>query len=127
MSTKIIFTAISILSVLVIALFIYPSMNQSVRAEQIKVTGRTNQMLPLQDAASMTKLYRINTESHAMLINYFGKDAVGRALAQPGCVQVHVFYGKNKDGMSGYILFGVDKKGNETIASIVPSCPKCGI
>jgi hypothetical protein len=127
MSTRKIITTILILSIFTIALFIYPSMNQSVRAEQIKFSGQKNQMMTLQDAASLTKTYRINTESTAMLIQYFGKDIIEKALAQPGRVKVHVYYGKNQDGKSGFMIFGVDKKGNETIASIVPVCPKCGL
>ena len=127
MSTRKIITTILILSIFTIALFIYPSMNQSVRAEQIKFSGQKNQMMTLQDAASLTKIYRINTESTAVLIQYFGKDVIEKALAHPGCVKVHAYYGKNQDGKSGFMIFGVDKKGNETIASMVPACPKCGI
>jgi hypothetical protein len=125
MSTRKIITTILILSIFAIALFIYPSMNQSVRAEQIKFSGHNNQMMTLQDVTSLTKIYRINTESTAMLIQYFGKDAVEKALAQPGCVKVHVYYGKNQDGKSGFMIFGVDNKGNETIASLIPTCLGC--
>ena len=128
MSIKRIVVTVSILSIFVFALFIYPSMNQSVRAEQIMFSGQKNQMMTLQDAASLTKVYRINTESTAALIQYFGKDAIGKALAQPGCVKVHVYYGKNHQVKSGFIIFGVDKKGNETFASLVITpCPKCGV
>jgi hypothetical protein len=111
-----------------IVLFIYPSMNQSVRAEEIKFTDRSSHLMTLQDAVNLTKIYRINVESNAMLVSYFGKDAVGKALAQPGCVKVHVYYGKNKDGKAMFIIYGVDRSGNETIASLVPTpCPKCGV
>jgi len=125
MSTRKIITTILILSIFAITLFIYPSMNQSVRAEQIKFSGHKNQMMTLQDAASLTKIYRINTESNAMLVSYFGKDAVEKALAQPGCVQVHAYYGKNQESKSGFLIFGADKKGYETIAMFVPTCTGC--
>jgi hypothetical protein len=112
MSIKNIFTVLSILFIFAFVLVIYPSMNQSARAEQTKFKGASN----------LTKIFRINIESTAMLIHYFGKAPVDKALMQPGCVIVHVYYGKNKDGKAGYLFFGVDKTGNETLASIVPNC-----
>ena len=105
MSLKKIVVTISILSIIVIALFIYPSMNQSVRAEQIKYSGHEKQVMTLQDATTLTKVYRFNTESTAILIQYFGKEVVEKALALPGSVKVHVYYGKNQDGKSGFLIF----------------------
>jgi hypothetical protein len=116
-----------VVTISAIILFIYPSMNQSVRAEEMKYTGRSSHMMTLQDAASLTKIYRINVESNAMLISYFGKDIIAKVLAQPGCDQVHVYYGMNKDGKSLFMLFGVDKKGNEMLASLLPTCLKCHV
>jgi hypothetical protein len=115
-----------IISFLIISTtIILPSMSTSIRAEETKITNRSSHIMTLQDAASLTKLYRINTESTAMLVQYFGKDAVDKALTQPGCVQVRVYYGKGQEGKSGYLIYGVDKKGNEMIASLIPVCPAC--
>jgi hypothetical protein len=125
MSVKNIFTVLSALLVFVFVLVIYPSMNQSVYAEQTKFSGNKNQLMSLQDATNLTKTYRINIESTDLLVHYFGKTNIDKALMQPGCVKVHVYYGKYQDGKTGYLIFGVDKKGNETLAAIPPYCPSC--
>jgi len=111
------------MTVLAIVLFISPSINQPIRAEQAQ--SGVNKVLTAQDATSLTKIYRINTESKDMLIHYFGKEAVDKALAQPGCIGLRMYYGMDKNGTRGLILVGVDKKGNETFAGTPVVCPAC--
>jgi hypothetical protein len=125
MSIKKIVVTISILSIFALALIIYPSMNQSVRAEQVSFAGYKNQSISFQEAKGLLKTYERIAASDAVIAQYFGKDIVDKALAQPGCVGVRMYYGNRQDGSRGLILIGVDKKGNETIASIVPSCLGC--
>jgi hypothetical protein len=125
MSVKNIFTILSALLVFVFVLVLYPSMNQSVYAEQTKFSGSKNQLTPLHGATTLTKIYRIPIESTALLVQYFGKPAIEKALLQPGSVSVHVYYGKDQDGNTGYLIFGVDNRGNETLAAIPPLCPNC--
>jgi hypothetical protein len=58
MSIKKIVVTISILSIFAIALFIYPSMNQSVRAEQVNFAGYKNQSISFQEAKSLINTFQ---------------------------------------------------------------------
>jgi hypothetical protein len=131
MSAKNIVAVISILSLFAIALFIYPTTNQSVRAEQIKSTGYQSANAWLQEAKNIIKTSQRITASDEVIAQYFGKDKVDKILAQPGCVGVRMYYGKNTNGKSGIILTGVDAKRNDilpvTIAGPTTLCPPyCG-
>ena len=117
MSTKKIIATISILSIFAIALFIYPSMNQSVRAEQVNSAGYKNQSISFQEAKGLLKTYERIAASDAVIAQYFGKDIVDKALAQPGCVGVRMYYGKHTNGKPGVIFVGVDKKVTDQIPS----------
>jgi hypothetical protein len=118
MSTKKIAVTISILTIWVIALFICPSINQSVNADQSNST-----------VVGLDNAYRITAESNAVLNHYFGKD-VEKTLKQPGCAEVRMYYGKQKDGSSKLIIIGVDKNGKDVapialIPRTLPCPPNC--
>jgi len=132
MSTKKIVVTISILSTFVIALFIYPFINQSLKAEQINKTGYTHQIISFRDAAELIKNSERIIASDAVIAQYFGKELVDKILAQPGCVGVRLYYGKNANGKSGVIILGVDKYGKDMITGVLawptskPCPPYCG-
>jgi hypothetical protein len=131
MSTKKIFVTVAILSIFAIALFIYPSMNQSVRAEQVNFSGYKNQSISFQEAKGLIKTYERIAASDAVIAQYFGKDIVDKVLAQPGCVGVRMYYGKHANGKPGVIFVGVDKYGKDMVpvvlAGPVGICPPfCG-
>ena len=113
MSIKKLAVTISILAMLVIALFIYPSLNQSVNAEQSSST-----------AAGLENAYCITTESNAVLNHYFGETIVEKTLQQPGCAGVRMYYGKQKDGSPKLQIIGVDKNGKNLTPSILAGSPK---
>jgi hypothetical protein len=126
MSIKKIVVTIAILSIFAIALFIYPSMNQSVRAEQVNFAGYKNQSISFQEAKGLIKTYERIAASDAVIAQYFGKDIVDKILAQPGCVGVRMYYGK-----PGVIIIGVDKYGKEIVTGVlampITICPPyCG-
>ena len=81
MSLKKIVLTISILLIIVIALFIYPSMNQSVKADQVSSTGYKNQIISFQDAMGILKTSERIAASDAVIAQYFGKDLVDKILA----------------------------------------------
>ena len=119
MSIKKIVVTISILSIIAIALFIYPSMNQSVRAEQVNFAGYKNQSISFQEAKGLLKTYERIAISDAVIAQYFGKDIVDKILAQPGCVGVRMYYGKHANGKPGVIFVGVDIKGNDIVSTVL--------
>ncbi len=124
MSMKKIVVTVAILSIFAIALFIYPSMNQSVRAEQVNFAGYKNQSISFQEAKGLIKTYERIAASDAVIAQYFGKDLVDKILAQPGCVGVRMYYGKHTNGKPGVIIVGVDKYGKD-MASGVLAMPAC--
>jgi ABC-type dipeptide/oligopeptide/nickel transport system permease subunit len=131
MSLKKIVLTISILSIIVIALFIYPSMNQSVKADQVSSIGYKNQLISFQDAMGILKTSERIAASDAVIAQYFGKDLVDKILAQPGCVRVRMYYGKHANGKPGVLLLGVDKYGKDIVTGILAQpvivCPPyCG-
>jgi hypothetical protein len=125
MSIKKIVVTVSILSLFAIALFIYPSMNQSVRAEQVNFAGYKNQSISFQEVKELIKTYERIAASDAVIAQYFGKDIVDKILAQPGCVGVRMYYGKHTNGKPDVIIVGVDIKGNDMLSGVLalPTLP----
>ena len=119
MSLKKIAISISIVSIFAIALFIYPSMNQSVRAEQVNFAGYKNQSISFQETIGLIKTYERIAASDAVIAQYFGKDIVDKILAQPGCVGVRMYYGKHANGKRGVIILGVDKYGKDIVTGVL--------
>ncbi len=131
MSMKKIAIAAAILVLFVIVLFMFPSVNQSVGAEQSSFAGYGKHSMTLPDAIGLTKVYRFTNASDVVLSHYLGKGAFEKVLAQPGCVGLRVYYGKNKDGSPVYVIVGVDKTGNDIVSSafslLTKICPPyCG-
>jgi len=125
MSIKKIVVTVSILSIFAIALFIYPSMNQSVRAEQVNSAGYKNQSISFQDAKGSLKTYERIAASDAVIAQYFGKELVDKTLAQPGCVGVRMYYGKHTNGKPGVLIIGVDKYGKDMVSGILAMPTMC--
>ena len=123
MSIKKIVVTISILAIFAIALIIYPSMNQSVRAEQVNSAGYKNQSISFQDAKGLLKTYERIAASDAVIAQYFGKDIVDKILAQPGCVGMRMYYGKHATGKYSVIFVGVDKNGNDIVSVVLAGPP----
>ena len=122
MSIKKIVTVISILVISVIILIIYPSTDKSVNAGQSTLT---------KEVPALTNLHRITVSSNDVLVHYFGKDIVDKTMKQPGCVGVRMYYGKNVNGKSGFVIVGVDKNGSDLVPVVIAGpldiCPPyCG-
>jgi hypothetical protein len=131
MPAKKIIATFSILSIFAIALFIYPSTNQYVRAEQITSTSYKSPGISFQEAQDIIKTSQRIVASKIVIAQYFGKDIVDKILAQPGCVGVRMYYGKHANGKAGVIILGVDKYGKDISTGVLamPSwlCPPyCG-
>jgi hypothetical protein len=125
MSIKKIVVTVSILSIFAIAFFIYPSMNQSVRAEQVSFAGHKNQSISFQDSQGLLKSYERIAASDAVIAQYFGKDIVDKILAQPGCVGARMYYGKHANGKHRVIVVGVDKYGKDMVSGVLAMPTMC--
>ena len=131
MSIKKIVVTVAIFFIFAIALFIYPSLNQSVRAEQVNYAGYKNQSISFQEAKGLLKTSERIDASDAVIAQYFGKDIVDKILAQPGCVRVRMYYGKRENGKHGVLIVGVNKYGKDMVSGVLAMpviiCPPyCG-
>jgi hypothetical protein len=119
MLTRITVVTVSIIIGMAIALFIFPSTNQKISAEQSIFSGHEDHNITLQEAVGLTKAYRLSTTSDAVLGHYFGKDALEKTLAQTGCVGLRLYYGKHKDGRPTIVIVGVDNTGTDMTSGLI--------
>jgi len=120
MFIKRIVTVASILAVSALMLLIYPSTDNSINAGQSTFS---------RDAAALTNAHRISASTNDVLLHYFGKD-VEKTMKQPGCVGVRMYYSKNADGKSGFVIIGIDKNGKDMLPIVlagpgIPCPPIC--
>jgi len=124
------------LSIILLSLICQSSKAQT-QSDQTKdlspVSGHENHKVSLEYAASLTKNFRMasNTTASGVLGEFFGKDALIQTLNQKDCVGLRMYYGKKDDGTPALVLVGVDKIGNDLSQGIVLedglSCPPiCG-
>ena len=119
MSSKTIVSAIMIFTVAMLSLFIFPSTNQSITAEQSLYSGNEDHSITLREGAGLTKAYRMTVSSNDVIAHYFGKNALKNAMDQPGCVGVRLYYGKHEDGSPAIVVVGVDNKGNDMTSGLI--------
>lgn len=86
--------------------------------------------ISLPDAAAQAKVHRQGGPHRAGDSGAFNAKAVVELLAQPGCVGLRYYKGRNKAGEDSMILVGVDAKGNDMVDGmlldgILPCPPFC--
>jgi hypothetical protein len=90
-------------------------------------TGDENHAISLEEAAKLTKNFRISAAAEAMLGGFFGKTALSNILNQDGCVGMRIYNAKFQDGKLTYVLVGVNTAGDDLedgeLAEIVLPCP----
>ncbi len=117
-TNKFFFSALLLTSaavVLVVLLLTY----QPAGATQAKYTGHEDHFISLQEGIELTKAYRASVPPNSPLAHYFGKDALLKALNQPGCVGLRFYYGKHEDGSPALVVVGVDNTGSDMTKGIV--------
>jgi hypothetical protein len=130
MSIRRIIIPAAIFVALISLLFIYPSIDRPIGAEQSLYTGHEDHNITLQEGVELTKAYRLTSKGDVPLAQYFGKDALANVLAQPGCVGLRLYYGKHADGSSAIVIVGVDSKGKDMTKGLIcqrsrPCPPYC--
>ena len=126
MSSKSVILILTLFSIIAFGLFIYPSINQTLRAEQSKFIDQSRIVNLHQEANMYSKKYLIQSDAQALTIKMIDKKFIAKALSLPGSVSVRIYYAKNSEGKSIFLIYGVDRNGKEMIASISPTCPGCG-
>ena len=122
MSTQKIVTAASIVALIVLILFVYPSIDNRINA------GPSSSK---QDITALKTMVPISVSSDAVIAHYFGKDVVEKIMKQPGCAGVRVYYSKKTNAKSGFMFVGVDKNGKDLLPIVLAGptnlCPPfCG-
>ncbi len=123
---------VSIFIALISLLFIYPSVDRPIGAEQSLYSGHEDHNISLQEGIELTKAFRVTTRGDVTLAQYFGKDALSNVLAQPGCVGLRMYYAKHKDGSPTLVIVGVDNKGADISKGLIcqmamPCPPWCSV
>lgn len=75
--------------------------------------------IPLAAAAALTRRYRDGVEKGAQKACAFHADQVRELLAQPGCVALRIYYGKQDDGEEVMVLVGLDAKDKELTGGVL--------
>jgi hypothetical protein len=94
-------------------------------------TGKENHQIDLVAALKLMKNYESDPKAPAIKGGYFGRAAIEKVLAQPGCVGIRYYYARNDDGTPTIVIFGVDAKGFDIqtgiiLDIIIPCPPFCG-
>ncbi|MFA8343130.1 MAG: hypothetical protein ACEPO8_09210 [Rhodothermaceae bacterium] len=93
----------------------------------MKLTGKENHKISLEDARRFTSGYRAekaefmkmgcSEHKEAKKGGFFGKEALMELLNQPGCIGMRYYYGRSDDDMKNLILVGVNEDGNDILLS----------
>ena len=83
--------------------------------------------ISLDAAAELTRRFRESARPDAIKAGAFHADQVRALLAQPGCVALRAYYGKNADGSDALVLVGLDANDQEltggTLLDVIFPCP----
>jgi len=90
-----------------------------------------NHSIPLDQAITMTGLYRSSIPAGMVVSETFELASVNTLLSQPGCTALRIYYGKKEDGTIHAILVGVNEKGEDMAGGTLleegercpPHCP----
>ncbi|MCB0297052.1 MAG: hypothetical protein KDG51_17840 [Calditrichaeota bacterium] len=70
-------------------------------------------------AAQLTRRYRRSAGERAVIGGYFGKAALEKLLAQPECIGVRYYFGREDDGKPVIVLLGVDSAGRDLLDGVL--------
>ena len=83
--------------------------------------------ISLAAAVALTRRYRDKAGKGAQKAGAFHADQVRELLAQPGCVAVRIYYGKQENGEEGLVLVGLDANDQEltggVLLDVIFPCP----
>jgi hypothetical protein len=77
----------------------------------------------LSSAAAQAKAHRQGGPIRKGDTGAFNAEPIRRLLAQPGCVGVRYYKGRNQDGDDTMILVGVDSTGNDMTSGVLLNIP----
>ncbi len=75
--------------------------------------------IPLAAAAALTRRYRDGVGKGAQKACAFPAEPVRDLLAQPGCVALRIYYGKQEGGAETLVLVGLDANDKEITGGVL--------
>lgn len=91
-------------------------------------TGNEEHTITLAAAAAMTKNYRDNAGSNAIIAHYFGKSELQDLLDQSNCVGARIYYALTAEGKKQLVIVGVNSSENDLYEGILldrgVTCPE---
>ena len=93
-------------------------------------TGNEDHTITLLEAVELTKIFRDQASSGAVLGGFFGETCLQNILNQEGCVGIRCYYGLSNEGTPHFVLVGVDSEGIDLVDGILaeresPCPPYC--
>jgi len=83
--------------------------------------------IALEAAALLTRRYRNEAGKAAQKAGAFHADQVRELLAQPGCVALRIYYGRDEAGAPTLVLVGMDANDKEltggVLLDVIFPCP----
>jgi len=81
-------------------------------------SGKEDHAITLEDARAMLQRW---TSGRTSLpgdpsAEFFGREALQRILAQPGCVGLRIYHGRNPKNQHALVLVGTDAAGRDLVA-----------
>ena len=93
-------------------------------------SGREDHAITLDEARALVRRQRAHQRAMGgrdPLCEFFGRAALERILAQPGCAGIRIYHGRNDKGLHTLVLVGADGTGSDqldgTIAEEGFPCP----
>ena len=93
-------------------------------------SGNSDHAITLDQAKALVKRQREHQSAirgSDPLCEFFGRAALERILAQPGCAGIRIYHGRNEQGRHALVLVGADTAGADqlegTIAEKGLPCP----
>ncbi len=93
----------------------------------VAFTGDEDHSISLEEAAELTKNYRVSAGAGAFLGGYVGKSAVLEILNQGSCRGLRIYNATSDTGEPTFVLVGVNSSGDDltggVLAEFVSACP----
>jgi len=92
-------------------------------------TGNERHDVTLEDAQRLIRNYRRGAGANDHRAGFFGRAAIERLLAQPGCVGIRAYSARQDNGQPTLVLVGVNANEQDITATIIedhiPCPPNC--
>lgn len=83
-------------------------------------TGKENHKVSEREGRELIQNFREEISGGSVVGGFFGKNALVNLLTQPGVVGIRAYFGKEQNGTSTLVLFGVNEHGDDVVEGVAP-------